>query len=266
MKPSHRIAACLLALAGASAQAHNVWLLPSSTVLSKAEWVTVDAAVSNDLFFFNHVPLQIDRLKVTGPGGGDVAVQNAHKGRLRSVFDLHLQETGSYRLAVVNGGLFASYKDKASGEPKRWRGTAEKFATEVPGDAQDLKVTQSQGRIETFITVGKPSALAPSGQGLELLPITHPNDLVQGEEARFALHIDGHAAVGVEVTAIAAGTRYRNQVGEIKTTTDAQGQFRITWPQAGMYWLEAEVKDQKTSLPQAQERRLSYVATLEVLP
>jgi hypothetical protein len=33
------------------AQAHRAWLLPSATVLSGTDaWVTVDAAISNDLF------------------------------------------------------------------------------------------------------------------------------------------------------------------------------------------------------------------------
>ena len=47
---------------------------------------------------------------------------------------------------------------------------------------------------------------------------------------------------------------------------DANGQFSVTWPEAGMYWLEASTQDGKTSVPQASQRRLSYVATLEVLP
>ena len=48
--------------------------------------------------------------------------------------------------------------------------------------------------------------------------------------------------------------------------TDANGEFVVTWPEAGMYWLETGTEDDKTSLPQAKQRRLSYVATLEVLP
>ena len=47
---------------------------------------------------------------------------------------------------------------------------------------------------------------------------------------------------------------------------DDNGQFSITWPQAGMYWIEADLRDSKTTLPQAKERRLSYAATVEVLP
>jgi uncharacterized GH25 family protein len=267
MQLKTRIAACLAVLCGTigAAQAHNLWLLPSSTVLSKSEWVTVDAAVSNDLFFFNHVPLNIERLAVTAPDGSAVALENVHRGKLRSVFDLNLARLGTYQIALVNSGLNASYKD-ASGQARRWRGTPEKFAAEVPPNAQDLKVTQSQGRVETFITVGKPSAVKATGQGLELVPVTHPNDLVKGEQATFAFHIDGRPAQGVEVVLLAGGTRYRDAKDEIKAVTDAQGRFSVTFPSAGMYWMEAEAQDGKTSMPQAKVRRLSYAGTFEVLP
>ncbi|MFZ1795666.1 MAG: DUF4198 domain-containing protein, partial [Dokdonella sp.] len=60
-----------------SAQAHKAWLLPSATVLSGEDpWITVDAAVSNDLFYFNHVPLRLDALAITGPDGKPVQAEN----------------------------------------------------------------------------------------------------------------------------------------------------------------------------------------------
>jgi uncharacterized GH25 family protein len=266
MKFKIQVAAGLVALCGAlSAQAHNVWLMPSTTVLSKGEWITVDAAVSNDLFFFNHQPLNTDKLVVTAPDGSTLQPENAHRGKLRSVFDLNLTKIGTYHLAVVNTGLQANYKD-AAGQSKRWRGTAENLAKEIPADAKELKVTQNSGRIETFVTVGKPSAIKPSGMGLELVPVTHPNDLVKGEKATLAFHVDGQPAVGLEVALVHGGTRYRDKVGEIKATTDAQGRISVTWPMAGMYWVDADVRDNKTTVKQATERRLSYVGTLEVLP
>lgn len=46
-----------------SAHAHRAWMLPSATILSgDAPWVTVDAAVSNDIFYFEHFPLQIEEI------------------------------------------------------------------------------------------------------------------------------------------------------------------------------------------------------------
>jgi len=98
------------------------------------------------------------------------------------------------------------------------------------------------------------------------VPVTHPNDLVAGEEATFAFHVDGKPAADVEVVLVPDGKRYRDAVNEIKLKTDAQGHVKVKFPTAGMYWLDADVKDDKTSNPIAKERRLAYVATLEVLP
>ena len=191
---------------------------------------------------------------------------NGATGKFRSVFDVELKQEGTYRIAMLNQGLFASWDE--NGKPRRWRGGAETFATEVPKDAPNLQVTQSIGRVETFVTRGAPNttALKSTGAGIELVAKTHPNDLFAGETAEFALMIDGKPAAGLDIEIVRGATRYRNAQEEIKVTTGADGSFRVTWPQAGMYWLEAATEDTQTSVPQAKKRRLSYVATLEVLP
>ncbi|MGD9758463.1 MAG: DUF4198 domain-containing protein, partial [Comamonas sp.] len=74
------IVAATLALAALGAQAHDLWFKPSSTVLSKSDWVTVDAAVSNDVFLFNNRPLGLEAVKVTAPYGAAVEMKNVAKG------------------------------------------------------------------------------------------------------------------------------------------------------------------------------------------
>lgn len=248
-----------------ASHAHKAWLLPSTTVSTVDQWITVDAAVSNDLFYFNHVPLRIDGLVITAPDGSVVQPENTATGKYRTTFDLHLTRNGTYRLANVNNGLFASYEE--NGAPKRWRGTAGNFAREVPADAKNLQVSQSVGRVETFVTAGKPTTevFKPTNIGLELVPVTHPNDLYAGEAASFRFLLDGQPAAKLELEILAGGTRYRDHQDEIKLTTDDKGEFSVTWPQAGMYWLETSLQDAKTSVKQAKQRRLSYVATFEVL-
>lgn len=257
------IAACL----PLSAAAHKAWLQPSQTVLAGTNpWITVDAAVSNDLFYFNHVPLRLDSLVVIAPDGSEDAPQNTATGKYRSVFDVELKQQGTYRIAIVNERLNASWQE--NGQRKRWRGDADAFAKDVPQDAPGLEVNQAQGRVETFVTNGSPNdtALQPTGRGLELVPVTHPNDLFAGEAATFRMLVDGQPAAGLELEITRGGTRYRNAQDEIKVTTGADGGFQVTWPEAGMYWLETTSMDDKVSVPQAKQRRLSYVATLEVLP
>ncbi|MEO7013210.1 MAG: DUF4198 domain-containing protein [Dokdonella sp.] len=260
--------ALVLALAlPLSAQAHKAWLLPSETVLSGDDpWITVDAAVSNDLFYFNHVPLRLDALSITGPDGKAVQAENSATGKFRSTFDVHLTAPGTYRIAVVNAGLFANWEE--DGKPKRWRGNAESFAKEVPKEAKNLKVSQSAGRVETFVTARRPNdvALKPTGIGLELAPVTHPNDLFAGDAATFTLLLDGKPVPNLAVEIIPDGIRYRDKQNEMSATTDKDGRFSVTWPNAGRYWLEAKTEDDKTSIAHASQRRVSYAVTLEVLP
>ncbi|MGD9942498.1 MAG: DUF4198 domain-containing protein [Burkholderiaceae bacterium] len=244
------------------AQAHNFWMVPSSTVMSSPQWITVDAAVANDFFYFNHQPLRLDNLAITAPDGSSIAPENIHRGKLRSVFDVNLAKAGTYRLAIANQGLSASYK--VNGERKRWRGTAATLK-DLPANAEELVVTESISRLETFVTVGKPSKLVPTNVGLELVPVTHPNDLFSGEAATFKLQVDGKPAPDIEVTMVSGGSRYRDKVDAIKVKTDANGQFSVKWPQPGMYWIDADAEDTKTSVPQANKRRMAYTATLEVM-
>ncbi|MGD9618221.1 MAG: DUF4198 domain-containing protein [Alphaproteobacteria bacterium] len=249
----------------ATADAHRAWLLPSATVLSGGEpWVTVDAAISNDLFYFEHNPMRLDGLQIVAPDGSREEAQNRGSGKFRNTFDVRLVQPGTYKLAVVADGLFARYEE--NGETKRWRGTAQRLA-EIPETAQNLQLAQSQSRTEAFVTAGKPStaALKPSGIGLELEPVTHPNDLIAGEASRFRLLLDGKPAGGVNVMVIQGGIRYRDQLNETKLSTDSEGHFEFVWPAPGMYWLNASIQDDRSTITGAR-RRASYTATLEVLP
>jgi uncharacterized GH25 family protein len=235
-------------------------------VLTPDQWITVDAAVSNDLFYFNHVPLRLDTLNIVAPDGSKLDAQNPSTGKYRSTFDVHLAQSGTYKLALINKGVFATYE--LDGAEKRWRGTADKLATDIPKNAKNVQVTESQGRVETFVTAGAPTekSLAPANFGLELVPVTHPNDLYAGEAASFRLLLDGKPATDLEVVVVPGGTRYRDQQNEMTLKTNAEGEFEVTWPEPGMYWLETQLQDEKASIPQAKRRRASYVATFEVLP
>ena len=275
MKRTTLLAALIAASLPFSALAHKQWLLPSATVVAGNDaWVTVDAAVSNQLYYPDHVPMRLDNVSIAAPDGSTLPPQNPATGKYRSVFDVPLAQEGTYRIANLNRGLSARWdtpeslaaaKDKpAAGGMGGARGgflrnaTAEDLATKIPKNAQNLQVTEGIGRVETFVTKGKPSTVAATGTGLELVPVTHPNDLFAGEEATFKLVVDGQPASGLEVEIVRGA--------EIKVTTGADGSFKVTWPEAGMYWLETSTSDGKTSTPQARQRRLSYVATLEVLP
>ncbi|MGE0665724.1 MAG: DUF4198 domain-containing protein [Sphingomonadales bacterium] len=269
MKTSLKAMTALVALGLAlpmAAEAHRSWLLPSTTVLSGDDpWITVDAAVSNDLFYFEHNPMRLDGLAITGPDGAEIQAENSATGKFRSTFDAHLTKPGTYKIAVASDGMMGRYK--LNGEDKRWRGSADKLA-EIPAGATDVEISQNQRRLETFVTAGAPNetALKTTGVGLELVPVTHPNDLFAGEEATFRLTLDGKPAAGLDVTVIPGGIRYRTQLNEMTLKTDAEGAFKVTWPEPGFYWISASARDAKPTVEKASRRSSSYAATVEVLP
>ena len=271
----HRLiaAAALLALP-AVGSAHRMWLLPSATVFSGTDsWVTVDAAVSNDLFFFDHQPGRLESIKVRQPDGSAGQLQNGATGRYRSVFDVQLDKPGTWKIGSENGGVGGSFKvdgvEKRIGRrgPPQPGAPAPLTVADIPANATDVKLTESSGRNEIFVTAGAPTTTVfrTTGKGLELSPITHPDELVAGEAARFRFLVDGKPAAGLKVSVIPGGKRYRDAENGMDLTTGADGVLTVKWPTAGMYWLNANLTDSKTTVPRATERRLSYTTTLEVL-
>jgi len=268
----------------APAQAHRTWLMPSASVVDgAAPVVSVDAAVSEDLFEFDTAGLALDGLSVVAPDGHAVDADARTASRRRTSFDVKLVQKGTYRLSGTSDSAMASWK--VNGEMKRGRGTLSSLAGDIPADAQDVQVTRMLARVETFVTNETPSAV-PAGlnhDGLELQPLTSPTDLSAGDTTRLRLLLDGKPYANADVTVIRGGNRYRYKMGELALKTDADGVVAVTWPDAGRYWLGASHGGRPAGPPggnasaapegppqggtlAAPARRESYSATFEVLP
>ena len=254
-----------------TADAHRAWIKPDATVLSKENaWVTFDAGISNEIFARDYVAFRLDAVKAYAPNGEEIPLLNAFTGKTRSVFDLQLTQPGTYKIAQATTNLQARWVDE-NGQRQFWpgRGVVPKagdFERQVPKQAKDLEVAEYSRRVETFVTNGMPSdqVLKPTNYGLELVPVTHPNDLYAGERASFKLLINGEPARGAEITVIREGMRYRAQQNEITITSNTQGEFSVEWPDAGQYFMEIDYQDNRGQAP-ATVRRGSYSAVFEVL-
>lgn len=267
------IAAAAAAIAlPAAVQAHRQWMLPSMTVVSGEGddvWVTVDAAVSNDLFYFEHQPMRAE-ISVLLPDGTPGEVKNRAQGRYRTTFDVQIGKRGTYKIYYANDGVMGSYK--LNGEEKRIpRGTTTAtLASVIPAGATDVRTSESSNRNEIFVTAGEPTTTVfkPTGKGIELVPVTHPNDLVMGEDATFQFLLDGKPAAGLPVTVIPGGIRYRDQLHQQDLKTGTDGKVTIKWTEPGMTWINVttpRAEREEGAPPAPGGRRASYVTTLEVM-
>jgi hypothetical protein len=230
-----------------TASAHRGWMVPSFTVLSgDGAWVTFDAAISNELFYADTPPMRLDGVTVYAPDGSVDKLQNALTGQVP--LDLRRPADQARHLQDRLGLQHRHGQLDRGGEVKRFRGSPDDFAKQVPAGAADLKTIKSFNRNETFVTRDAPTdtVLKPTGKGLELVPVTHPNDLVAGEAATFKFLLDGKPAADLEVTFAPGNSRYRATPGDFKVKTGADGSFKVTFPEAGMYWLNATVRTGET--------------------
>lgn len=265
-------AASLLGLLSLNSQAHKAFLVPHETILAgDNSWVTFDLASSNDIFHIDHNAPRGAEVQVITPEGKTEQPKNLFTGQLRTSFDINLMQEGTYKIAVSSGGLTARWETE-DGKRAFWpergaKADPAEFEKAVPKKAKNLEVSYSSRRIETFVTKGAPTtqALQPTNQGLELVPVTHPNDLLVSQPSEFKFLIDGKPAVGVKVSVIEGGSRYRNSPEEQTLESDKNGIVKVTWKNPGLYWLGANYKDEKAQKP-AKIRSGSYSATFEVLP
>lgn len=276
------------------ALAHRQWLLPSQTSFSGDDsWVTVDAAVSNDLFYFEHRPGNISAVKAWAPDGTEVPLENKGAGQFRSSFDVHLTRKGTYRIGSAVDMVMGSYDLNGKTERLPRGTTTATLAQAIPAGATNVQTAEASTRNEIYVTVGEPTTAVfkTTGKGIELVPVTHPNDLVAGEAATFQFLLDGKPAANLPVTVIPGGIRYRDKLNQIDLKTGADGKVAITWPTPGMYWINVTTPNARGEGPGAggpdgagagapgaggeggpprapagpPQRRASFISTLEVL-
>lgn len=282
MRLTHLLFAATAVISLASpALAHRQWLLPSTTTLSDtSQYVTVDAAASNDLFYPDHVAMNPDTIAVQAPDGSSGTIENAAKGRHRTTFDVKIDKPGTWKIgtetdAVMGGFMLNGEQWRVGGRrgPPPAAGTAARpmpkvvaTAAEIPAGATDVKLTEVMNRNAIFVTAGAPSedVFKPTGKGLEMQPITHPAALVADEEGQFRFLVDGKPAAGVKVTVVPGSKKFRESEGAQELTTGADGVLHVTWPVPGVYWMSATMTDAKATAPRATERRMGFITTLEV--
>lgn len=259
------LAALLLAVTS-SASAHKRWLLPSDFALSDAEVVVVDFSASNNIFYVDKA-MPAAAAKVLAPSGELVSIQAVHQGQRRGSFEVPVEQPGTYRIYAAGPPVyFVSYQVPGQVEPQRARGDLETLRAQVPASAGKVQFASSQALIETYVSLGENStpAVVAGYAGLSMTPQTHPSELYSDEPGVFRFTMNGEPAVGLTVTAIAEGTRYRDDLQETSVVTDERGEAVIHWPAPGRYLVEAMVERQQSGAEIA-TRYFGYFLTLEVL-
>ncbi|WP_243890888.1 DUF4198 domain-containing protein [Shewanella algae] len=236
------LGACLLAQ---TAQAHDRFILPSQFNVSadpgKGVWITSDVSASNEVFLFDK-PFGSEDVQIITPSGTKERPSSSYRGSRKSVFDYRLTEDGTYRFEKETQPRYMSrYKLKGQQDSIRSRTDKQTTKAMMPKGAYDLEGALYFSRVESYVTLNKPSdkAFEVKGEYLELKPLTHPADIVEQEPTELQFYFQGKVIAGVEVAIVKEGTLYRNQKQELTLTSDKEGKVSFELPSAGRYMLHA---------------------------
>ena len=251
----------LLALTfAASTQAHNRWILPTHFNVSAEEggkpvWIMADVTASNETFNVDK-PMGSDRFSILKPNGKPSRPGSSFRGHRKSVVDINLAESGTYKMFLDSDVSYWTRYEMAGSDEAKWLRGANKATRDarLPKGAKNVKTMASKAQVMTFVTLNEPTNnYGVSNEGLELKPITHPSDIAQNEQVTLQMLFDGKPQQGVKVEIIKDGARYRNDPEALELKSNKNGEVTFTLKDAGRYLLMANYRSESSDNPLADE-------------
>ena len=222
-----------------ASQAHTPYLKPLSFEPVSRDTVTLDASFAEQ-FFVPEVAISNAKFDVETPDGKLSPVETVVDLKTRNVLEQAMEQEGTYRFSTGKrmGAIFRVYD--LNGERGSMRGNEKP----LPEGATLTEHFQSVTSAVTYVTKKGPTdtVLAASGQGLELVPRTHPNGLFSGDTFAFPLTYEGEPVADEKVTLYLANDQFSEESDFQTLTTNAKGEASVSLNSQGLYLLQARVK------------------------
>lgn len=252
-----------LVLLAPPALAHTPYLAPSGFEPVRGDLVTLDASFA-DAFFVPEVAFDGSRFQVLGPDGAARAPDTVHPLRTRTVVEHRLHAgKGTYRFSTGPrlGAVFRTW------EVDGQRHSSRDPSVPLPEGARLIAHFQSLTLAETYLTHTAPDdvALKPRDVGLELLPLSHPNDLFVGERFAFEVRFDGRPLADAQVRIDEAVWSSDRRPQSLTVVTDAQGRASALLEHGGTWLALLRHRAPAPEGASAPEYSHSYTLTFRVL-
>lgn len=256
IKSTKTLLAGLAFLASSSIQAHTPYLVPMSFDPVMGSIITLDASFA-ERFFIPEAAFAGSEFSVTAPDGSTAKPDSMAELKTRVVVEHKLEQEGTYRITTGTrmGAEFLFYE--LNGEAKRTMNPKEP----LPEEAKVTQHFQSVTRADTYVTRKKVSsgALQVEETGLQILPVTHPNELYAEEALSFKVLFDNQP-LATKFEVYPAGTEGEPEAQVFET--NKKGEIEISLP-AGQYLIKA--RHRAAAPKSAKAPTYSHTTTLSIL-
>lgn len=269
--------AMLALIYSATGATHGRWLLPSHTNVSGngSHAISFDMSISNDLFQGHYGFIRASQIDENTPLAATPASLDVIEpdGNRRNDIPFHwlnikssgvdvLTQAGTFHYVLTQPDVYIVIFKNAKGELDRRFGKPSEI--KLPEGSTITKTMRYIPTIHTFVSRNKMTQPSRLNKGLELVVVGHPNDLFAKEVVKFEVYFNGKPLNHeLDVQVVRGNTRYRNDRAEQVVTLANGHQFDVTFPTAGMYLVEAELK-LPSNIPGIDLDRWAFFTTLEV--
>lgn len=247
------LASCL----SGSALAHVAYLKPLQFEPVRGGKITLDASFAEQ-FFVPEAAVSNASFEVITPSGKKQSVDEVVNLSTRNVLEHTLEEEGTYQFSTGKrmGAVFRVYME--DGERGSMRGNDKP----LPEGAELTEHFQSVTFASTYVTKKGPTeaALKPRNEGLEIVPLMHPNSLFSGESFNFNVLYNGKPVANHEVAFYEGKDQFAEESDVEKVTTNKAGEASFTPEKQGVYLMQVRLR---TDAPKgADVPTYSYTTTL----
>lgn len=266
------------------AVAHSPYVKPV-TFAPARDQLTVEAAMTSEVYYVAEFPIRGAKFSVVSPSGAVTPLDKMTTLANYAALDVPTPDAGTYRIAAETSGGRVQKQAFVNGEWRPVRATPPPGAAAGPAPARPAQPSRAvdeaglpagteiveitnRGRIETFVTRGAPNdaALKETGSGLELRPLTHPNEIFVDEGFEFEMLADGVPAEGLGIEVFKDGNAYAEKKIAAEVKSGAGGKVSLKFDEPGVYTLSTRWPAEAPSNPAERPatKRYSYVLTFEV--
>ncbi len=240
-----------------AALGHVAYVKPLQFEPVRGGKVTLDASFAEQ-FFVPEAAISNASFEVVTPSGKTVSVEEVVNLSTRNVLEHTLKEEGTYQFSTGKrmGAIFRVYEK--DGERGSMRGNEKP----LPEGAVLTEHFQSVTFATSYVTHKGPTeqALAPRNEGLEIVPVNHPNSLFANEGFEFKVLFNGQPVASHEVAIYQGKDQFAEESDVDKVTTNDKGHANFTPKAQDVYLMQVRLR---TDAPkEAQVPTYSYTTTL----